>query len=358
MRDVDERPNRLLYALISLAFLAYFFAAPEPLRPELTLHPVWAEDVSRAVDPATALEAGGSLSFQLGNRYGAASPDGKRIWSRTADFDAAVSDRLFIPYGRESKSLTAFAPGGETAFRIQAEGWPFFRSGRLFVIAPDMDAISEYSPEGRLLWSYDFPFKISDFDASGSLAVAGLLDGSIECVDSSGKSVFSFAPGGSRIEVVLGVAVDPRGEAVAAVCGADRQRFVLLVRKGGAFKIQYHRYLDSDYREPVTVRFTRDGRYVLYRQSEGIAVYDRETGRESLLPVRAQSFDLDSDQARGLEFLFARTSRSGAVVCFEPPERIIFSYPLPGGALWTRYLDRSLYMGSGTVLGRIDISEE
>lgn len=358
MRDVDERPNRLLYALIALAFLAYFFAAAEPLRPELALHPVWAAVVSRDADPDPSSVPTGMFSFQLGSRYGAASPDGTRIWSKGAAFDAAVSDFLFIPYERESKILTAFTPNGETAFRIQAEGWPFFRSGRLFLMSPEMDSVSEYSPDGKLLWSYDYPFKITDFDAAGSLAVAGLLDGSIECVDSSGKSVLSFAPGGSRIEVVLGVALDPREEAIAAVCGADRQRFVFLVRKGGSFKVQYHRYLDSDYREPVTVLFTRDGRYVLYRQSEGIAVYDRETNREFLLPVRAQSFELASDPSRGLEFLFTRTARSGTVVCFEPPARIIFSYPLPGGALWTRYMDRSLYLGSGSVLGRIDVSEE
>jgi hypothetical protein len=43
----------------------------------------------------------------------------------------------------------------------------------------------------------------------------------------------TFAPGGSRIEVVLGVAMDPAEEAIAAICGADRQRFILLVKKGG-----------------------------------------------------------------------------------------------------------------------------
>lgn len=358
MRDVDERPNRLLYALIVLAFLAYFFAAAAPLRKELAFHPAWAADVSRDEAPATLPDSAKAFSFQLGNRYGVAASDGKHVWSRKADFDAAVSDALFIPYGRESRSLTAFAPDGGSAFLIQTEGWPVFRSGRLFLISPEMDSVSEYSRDGKPLWSYDFPFKITDFDASASLAVAGTLEGSLECVDSSGESVLSFAPGGSRIEVVLGVALDPREEAIAAVCGADRQRFVLLVRKGGAFKVQYHRYLESDYREPVTVRFTRDGRYVLYRQSEGIAVYDRQTGRESLLPVRAESFELEADPVRGLEFLFARTARTGSVVCFEPPARIIFSYTLPGGALWARYLDQSLYLGSGAVLGRIDISEE
>lgn len=358
MRDVDERPNRLLYALIVLAFLAYFFAAAEPLHKELALHPVWAGDVSRDADFEPPAVPTGTFSFRLGGRYGAVTPDGTRIWSRGAAFDAAVSDTLFLPYDRESKVLEAFMPGGDTAFRIQAEGWPFFRAGRLFLMSPEMDSVSEYSPEGELLWSYDFPFKITDFDATESLAVAGLLDGSIECVDSSGKSVFSFTPGGSRIEVTLGVALDPREEAIAAVCGADRQRFILLVRKGGTFKVQYHRYLDSDYREPVTVRFTGDGRYVLYRQSEGIAVYDRQTGRESLLPLRAESFELASDASRGLEFLFFRAARTGGVVCFEPPARVIFSYPLPGGGLWTRYLDQSLYLGSGSVLGRIDITEE
>ena len=358
MRDVDERPNRLLYALMVLVFLLYFFAAAIPLRKELALHPAWASSVSRDEVSALAEEPGPTLSFQLGGRYGAVTPDGNLVWSSGAAFDAAVSDSLIIPYAPETSRLEAFGPYGKPLFRIQSEGWPFFRSGRLFLISPEMDSVSEYSPEGRLLWSYDFPFKLSGFDASESLAVGGMLDGSLECVDLQGKTVFNFAPGGSRIEVVLGVALDPAEEAVAIICGADRQRFILMVKKGGTFKVQYHKYLDSDYREPVTVRFTQDGRYVLYRQPDGIAVYDRETGLESMLPVRAQSFELATDMARDLEYLFAHTARTNSVVSFQPPARIIFSYSLPGGPFWSRFLDESLYLGSGNVLGRIDISEE
>lgn len=358
MRDVDERPNRFLYALIAFGFFLYFFAAAVPLRKELSLHPSWAVSVSRDADTAPAANPQKTLSFQLGDRYGSVTSDGTLAWSRGSAFDVAVSDARVIPYARQSSRLEAFGPTGTPLFRIQAEGWPFFRSGRLFLVSPEMDRVSEYSPEGMLLWSYDFPFKLTDFDASGSLAVAGMLDGGIECVDSRGRTVLSFAPGGSRIEVVLGVALDPREEAIAAVCGADRQRFILLVKKGGAFKVQYHKYLESDYREPVTVRFTRDGRYVLYRQSEGIAVYDRETGRESTIPVRAQGFELAADAPRGLEYLFVRTARTNSVVCFEPPARVIFSYTLPGGAFWSRFMDGSLFLGTGDELGRIDISEE
>lgn len=358
MRDVDERPNRLLYALFALVFLAYFFAAAVPLRRELALHAAWAADVSRDSEPADPADPGVLHSYFWGGRYGAVSEDGARLWSRGTPFDAAVSDALILPYARGSRTLTAVTPAGVPSVSILADGWPFFRSGRLFLISPEMDSVSEYSPEGTLLWSYDFPFKIVDFDASATLAVAGTLDGSIECLDARGRSVLSFSPGGSRLEMVLGVALDPREEAIAAVCGADRQRFVLLVKKGGSFKVQYHRYLESDYREPVTVRFTGDGRFVLFRQSEGILVYDRETGRESVLPVRVQSFELAADTSRGLEYLFARTARTGQVVCFEPPARIIFSYTLPGGDLWTRYRGESLYLGAGAVLGRINITEE
>ncbi len=358
MRDVDERPNRLLYAIFVLVFLAYFFVAAVPLRRELSLHSDWAADVSRDSELDGASASGPLYTFYWGGRYGAVSEDGARRWSRGASFDAAVSDSLILPYARESRLLTAVTPSGAPSISIQAEGWPFFRAGRLFLVSPEMDSVSEYSRDGKLLWSYDFPFKIVDFDASATLAVAGTLDGSIECLDAQGRSVLSFSPGGSRLEMILGVALDPRGEAIAAVCGADRQRFVLLVRKGGSFKVQYHRYLESDYREPVTVRFTGDGRFVLFRQSEGIAVYDRESGRESVLPLRVQSFELAADSSRGLEYLFTRTARTGQVVCFEPPTRIIFSYTLPGGDLWTRYLGESLYLGSGAVLGKINISEE
>jgi hypothetical protein len=358
MREVDERPNLLVYALVALAFLVYFFVAATPLPKELALHAVWARNVSKDSGPSAEASSNKLLAFRLGARYGSLAPDGKVAYSRGAPFDVAVSDTAFIPYARDAAVLDAINPVGSSAFQIRGEGWPFYRSGRLFLISPEMNAVSEYSSDGKLLWSYDYPFKISDFDAASSLSVAGLLDGNLECVDKDGKPVFSFAPGGSRIEVILGVALDAQENAIAAVCGADKQRFVLLERHGGTFKVRYHKYLDSDYREPVTVRFSQDGRYVLYRQPNGIAVFDRESQKEALLPVRAQSFEVATDPARGLMFLFAETGRSRAVVCFQPPARIVFSYPLPGGPSWSRYADGSLYLGTGSVLGRIDVSEE
>ncbi len=361
MREVEERPGGLVYVFVALAFIVYFFAAAFPLRKEISLRPAWARDVSRDAAPAAPVgdsPAGRLLAFSLGGRYGSVSRDGEVLFSRGAPFDVAVSDSLIVPYARDSAELTALGPDGSPRFRISAEGWPFFRSGRLFVVSPEMNSISEYSQEGQALWSYDFPFSVTEFAASPSLAVAGLLDGTLEFLDARGDSVLSFSPGGSRIEVILGTALSPDQEAVAAVCGADRQRFVLLSKKGGTFRVRRHRYLESDYREPVSVRFTRDGRYVLYRQPEGVQVFDREGGTESILPVRAQSFEVESDPPRGLEFLFARQSRSWTVACFQPPDRMIFSYILPGGAFWSRFADGSLYLGTGNTIGRIDIAEE
>lgn len=358
MREAEERPNKLTYILIAVAFLAYFLVAAAPLPKELTLRPVWARNVSKDEGPSDPTPSGGLLAFHLGSRYGFAAPDGKVAYSRGAPFDVAVSDSACIPYARDSSVLDAVNPSGAAAFQVRGEGWPFYRSGRLFLVSPEMTSVSEYGADGKLLWSYDYPFKVTDFDASSSLSVAGLLDGNLECVDSEGKSVFSFAPGGSRVEVILGVALNEREDAIAAVCGADKQRFVLLERRGGTFKVRFHKFLDSDYREPVSIRFSPDGRYVLYRQPNGIAVFDRQTETEALLPVRAQSFDVASDPDRGLLLLFTRTSQSRAVVGFTPPSRIVFSYPMPGGPSWSRYADGSLYIGAGSVLGRIDVSEE
>jgi len=358
MREVDERPNRLINVLIALSFLVYFFVAAIPLKKELALHPVWARDISKDASSASPLSTEHSLVFNFGGRYGSVSSDGIVELSRETSFDAAISDKAIIPYTRESSALEVLKPDGASLSRIQGEGWPFFRSGRLFLASPEMNSVSEYTLDGKLLWSYDYPFTITEFDAASSLTIAGLLDGTLECVDSKGLSVLSFAPGGSRIEVVLGAALDPNEEAIAAVCGADRQRFILLVKKGDTFKVQYHKYLDSDYREPVSVRFTQDGRYILYRQPDGIMIFDRSNGTESLLPIRAQSFEVASDPVRGLQFIFATLNRSRAIICIQPPTRIIFSYTLPGGPFWSHFTDDSLYLGLGHVLGRMDISEE
>ncbi|HSV55562.1 MAG TPA: hypothetical protein VLH39_00450 [Magnetospirillaceae bacterium] len=358
MKDLDERPSRLLYAVIALAFLLYYLVAAVPLREELALHPAWALDVARAREDPAVLGYGRSIPFRLGERYGMFTSEGGLLWSRAAGFDAAVSEALVLPYAPDSTSLEALDSAGRPAFRIEAEGWPFFRSGRLFLVSPEMDSVAEYSREGKLLWSYDFHFNLTDFDAAGDLAVGGLLDGTLEGIDSDGRRVFQFAPGGSRVGVILGVAIDPSSEAVAAIAGIDRQRFILLVRKGGVFRVQHHEFLNSDYREQVTVRFTRDGRYVLYRQPEGIAVFDRETGRTSMLPVKAESFELASYEARGLEFLFARNAGSDLIVCFRPPSGVIFTFPLPGDFRWMKFQDGSLFLGSGTVVGRIDVVEE
>ena len=352
MSDSGRTWNLLATVLVALALGAYFFLFPEPLGAELTPLARWSDalaPVARAQDaPVDAL-----LPFSAGHRYGYFTKDGS--WAFLADTEAGVQvgDQSYLLLGAEPSLYDA---GGSPGTDIP--GFPFFNRGRLFSAGADGASVSAFDQFGTLVWTYALPVQVSAFASSERLAVAGTVGGVVQGIGMDGRTEFSFAPGGSRLEAILGLDVSPSGDLVAMVCGADRQRLVVLGKGGSDYRVVSHRYLDSDYREPVRVAFLDGGRWVLYRSDSGIGVWSSDGSLDTVLSVNADDFSVWYDEESSRAYVAARLPDSLSLVAFEPPNRILGRLALPPDTEYIRMDGGTLYFGTQTRLSRIDFVEE
>ncbi|HOX49346.1 MAG TPA: hypothetical protein PLG14_09200, partial [Spirochaetales bacterium] len=336
MEDTGKR--RLAAAAVALAGLVYFFVCARPLPKALVLEPRWARTLGAASGEQAAPAAGqprpaastataaassvapaagapvaagsaglaaaaplsaspqggfdadsGWIPYRIAGNYGYFDEEGKVALKAASPFGVALAKGAYVAYDRLPESLLLRSASGRELARVAEAGYPFFSAGRLFVMRPGQSSVAEIGPDGKALWSRDFPSIVTAFDASPGLALFGLMDGSLVGVGADGAELLSFAPGGSRVAGVYGCAVSPDGLMAAAVTGLDRQRLVVLERRSSAFRVTYHRWLESDFRRQVSMAFTEDGRYLAYEIPSGLGVYDREKRAESKIASAALS---------------------------------------------------------------------
>ena len=356
--------RKIFTVLVAVVLIAvFFFVFSEPLRPELSAAPRWTIDLSASVASAEASAQdrvdASAVSFSTASRFGYFGTDGSIGFVGEATGPVPMSDSSYVSAelvpGGTNYSLRS--PVGARVAELDASA-PFYSSGRLFSAQADGSGVAAYDGKGNRLWSYTFPCQLSAFSAGEGLAVGGTVDGWLEGVDSGGRRAFSFAPGGSRLQVVLGLGVSRSGNWIAAVTGVDRQRLVVLGRGGADYRVASHRYLDSDYREPVRVVVLDDDRHVLYRRADGIGVWSVDGAVDELLPVKADDFDVSLDAERGLALLVARRGKKAEVVAFRLPATLLGRVPLPDGSEYVRLIGSSVYFGSGDSISRFDFMEE
>lgn len=370
----ESGKRHLVTTLVALTGVLYFFICAIPLPKELVLAPSWAKPIpstgsdlgpaATVVAQASSLKAGAPLhSYLLPGSFGWFDGEGRTITAAPIAFGAAVSDSGYIAFDRTSTQLSLRTPLGRDVAKLPQAGYPFFGGGRLFVVHPGQSSVSEFSEEGKLLWTRDFSSVVTAFDASPSLALFGLMDGGLVGLDPSGKVLLSFSPGGSRIAGVYGCAVSPDGQLAAAICGLDKQRLVVLEKRSTAYRVTWHRYLDSDYRRPVGLAFTSDGRYLVYEKPSGLGIYGRD-GRDeaSLKSLSLIGLGL-SNTTRSILLAVEGSGEDKALVCASPGGARLFSLPFTAASAWPRVSGDSIFLALGgkdaaAGLIRIDFKEE
>jgi len=392
MEEIGRK--RIAAVGVILAALAYFLICAVPLKKELLVVPVWSKSLSEVLPPAASADdaapavgikpagpqgkaapaaqrpgaSGGqgsassgdatsALPFRLGDVFGYFTEEGKILFADRAAYGVALAPDAFATYDSQSEGFVLRSPTGKELSKVTAVGYPFFAAGRRFVIGPDQATISELGDSGASAWAYQFPSIVTTFDASPSLAVFGLMDGRLLGFDPSGKVVLDFAPGGSRVAGVYGVAVSPDGLLVAAITGADRQRLVVLERRATAYRVTYHRYLPSDYRRPVAIAFTDDGKFLAYESPAGIGIYDRAGREESVIAVPAEP-KLGQTARGGLLMVFLSSSAgSKRLVCTAAPDRRVADLRLNARRAFVLARGDSIFLGLDDRIVRMDLVE-
>ncbi|MBN2875242.1 MAG: hypothetical protein JXM71_09130 [Spirochaetales bacterium] len=357
MNDGKGRPGFLSVLLIIVFSLAYFLVCAEPLQPELSAVPRWRVEIPAAsIAGAVEIVGDDAMAFQAGGRFGYFSPDGDCSFMSDSEGCMAIGDSAYAKSNAAGGSELV-SPDGQSIAQIASDA-PFFSAGRLFSADGDGTGITSYNATGDILWSYSFPCHLSALSAGSSLIVGGTIDGWIEGVSPYGKKAFTFAPGGSRLSVVLGLGVSRSGNWVAAVTGIDRQRLIVLGQGGADYRVTSHRYLESDYREPVRVIVMDDEQHVLYRRADGVGVWSVDGTVDEILPVKADDFSVAMDEAHGVSYMMARRGKHAEIVVFKNPATLLGRVALPDYTDFVRFSGSSVYVGGSTWLARFDFVEE
>ena len=119
----------------------------------------------------------------------------------------------------------------------------------------------------------------------------------------------------------------------------------------------YHRWLDSDFRRPIGISFTADGRRLVYETNEGVSIWDHDTNSESLIEARYRS-GAGSTARRG-KLIVLLTGREDHVrlLCAALPDMRIVDAALPDGAALAAVEDDSIYICVGDRILRCELEE-
>jgi len=347
---------------VILAGIVYFLVCAAPLPKELLLLPVWARSFAAApAAPAPAVSASSLKDlhpFRIGDRFGYFSTSGDILFSATVPFGLAVSKDSYALYDQTSNGFSVRSPVGSELFKVSMPGYPFFAAGRRFVLGTSQDSVSELDANGARAWSYDFPSIVTAFGASPELAVFGLMDGTLVGLDPSGRETLHFSSGGSSIPGIYGVAVSPDGQLVAAIAGLDRQRLVVLEKRYSAYRVTWHRWLESDFRRPVAIAFTEDGKRLMYEAPGGVGIFERETRNDYLIAAPAANQLGLSVKTRDILVLLAGGEDAKRLICVAAPDRRLVDLPIVASQTFIDVSGDSIFLGADDELIRMDLREE
>jgi hypothetical protein len=343
---VAQQKKKIRTVIIFLLFIGYFLIAARPIPRETVLVPRWISSLtavgSLAQDSSSesgspifiggAVQTSGQLlPFTLGNRFGYIYPSGQFAINRAKTRDTFLREKMWAEYDAEPESIEIKNITADTIINIEnVTGYPVLLDNRVFIIGSEQNALSEIGENGGVLWTYEFGAPLTCIDAAAGLVLTGSIDGIIEILNSEGKRVFYFEPGGSSYAVIHGCALSSSGMRFGIICGVNEQRFLLFESYGsadGEYKVVYHEFLGAGFRRPVRIFFTDEDRRVIYEREGGIGCYNIKSRYVINIPLDGEIAAIDTSGDQGIFFLIASRSaqRRELIGIKFPQERWSFS---------------------------------
>ena len=352
-------------------FVVYFFCAARPVPLETVLSPRWLNSLeygqpvslgdNRADDGEQQAE-GGLIPFELGSRFGYFNRDGGFSINQIKKANVSLSLERWAEYDAEPERIAINNASGETVVAIEnPRGYPFFLDGRTFLISSEQNAISEVDDSGAVVWTYEFASPLTCVDAAAGLVLAGSVEGVVGVLDSRGKQVFSFEPGGSRRSIIYGCAMSRDGSKLALISGIDKQRFLLLERFGSSvndYKVVYHEFLDSDFRRNVNVFFVEDDRWIVFEREGGLGLFELGSWHSGKVELNGEIKAIDHPGGQGLVFaVISRSPGLKELVGIRFPGRLVLEAPFKSEEVFLGRSDSRLFVGGKQALVSFDLEK-
>jgi len=291
----QERKKPKIF-VVFLFLLVYFAIAARPIPRETVLVPKWLGSLeSDLLIPMSGSEQAVSLSqekllpFILGERFGYVDSAGRFSVNKVKKGEIYLGENQWTEYEAVPEKINIMNISEEIEISINdPRGYPVLLDGRVFIFGNDQNVLSEIDSKGNILWTYEFGAPLTCIDAAAGLVLTGSIDGVVEIIDSEGKRIFFFEPGGSRYSVILGCALSRNGLQAGVISGIEDQRFLMLERygqTGSEYRVIYHEFLEGSFRRPVYITFIDQDRRVVFERAEGIGCYNIKSREGLKIPL-------------------------------------------------------------------------
>jgi hypothetical protein len=306
---VAQKKKNIGILIFIFLFIFYFIAAARPVPRETVLAPSWLSliEYESPLQISNTRTSGKLIPFLLGDHYGYVNFDGNFSINNTRTGNIYMSDNMWAEYESEPDKIEVKDSNGQSIAVIDdPRGYPVLLDNRIYILGSEQNELSEIDKSGNVIWTYDFSAPLTCIDAAAGLVLAGSIDGIVEILDSTGRRIFFFEPGGSRYPVILGCAISRNGSYVGIISGIDEQRFLLLERygsSGGEYRVIYHEFTGGGFRRPVHLLFADQDRRVIFEHSAGLGSYDIKTRQNINIPLEGTILSVDNSGDQGYFFV-------------------------------------------------------
>jgi hypothetical protein len=353
-----------------LVLLLYAFIAAGRVTEETVISLNWITSLEKSfaeVPPPEDAPLGALIPFELGERVGYVSEDGRFSINKLKNAYVSMSDYLWAEYGARDENITVKNQFDEAVFNIEnGRGYPFFLDSRSFIIHTDQNSISMLdapsgAPNGaaKIAWTYDFASPLTCVDAASGFLLAGTLDGAVELINGEGRRVYFFEPSGSRIATIYGCAISKDGKKIALVSGLDRQRFILIEQSGSSWRVTFHEFLDEGLRRNVYAAFVDDDSKIVFERENALGIYDIKSRAIYKIPLSGEVLALDDSGVDG--HLFLITSQNEYTKIFTGikfPDIVMIEAPFSSHDAFLARKGEYLFVGGKTTLASFKIEKK
>lgn len=337
------------------------FIAAVPMGRDIYFEPVWTKNIHTDVKPATETIDSGSFhtpgveAFILKDTFGFFTPEGNILSSKMIPERVSVSPTAWTLYGHNERNTEVFSPEGTPKLIVTESGFVHLDETRTYLFHPQGDAVSQIGEDGKPIWKREHTAPITAFNSSGTETIIGYADGLLTCLKNDGTELFSFYPGGSNNQVILGASISEDGKMAACVSGIDKQRFVLIKITGNQYKVIYHRYLEGNLRRQACVDFEKNNNFAFFETATGLGIIDCHRLKSSIIPVQGQIMSIGDTPGDSLFLVLSKNGLKYTLSAIERPNHLISTSEFFAENAFLIQRKEALYLGTDDRISRINI---
>lgn len=358
-----KEKKKIIITISSVLMLLYIFIVPTPMGNDLYFLPIWAKKIDPTAFPNETntikndyvtvkekFDEHTPIPFILGNFFGYFSTEGEILKTSKTENRITASSEYWAEYSSKSSQIDVHAPyhslKDSPVFKINGPGYAHFDGDKFYVFEPDGYAVSHYDNRGEKKWYRAHTAPITAFQSSKSGTVIGYSDGLLTCIDNHGNTRFSFYPGGSNYQVIMGAAISDDGNKVFCISGLEKQRAILISINANKYKIIQHVYLKKDLRRQIFADFDAENEFVVFESGDGIGIIDCNNRQVSFLEEYGSLISIGEKPQKNILTILIQNENTCSLVAVEPPNMIIGKTSFISRNAFLRQDGNRIYIGT------------